>query len=358
MPPIKQGYSADRISHDIEHLCQKGLRRKPDYPKSGDSRSTKPVAIRTRLHLLTMASDISERVDRAIRKSSLGRHISVLRKLTPGLYTSLRGAYSRLFGLDSKHGLARYQARALRRFLEILPDAVERSSVLEIGSDLDAKVLRELHSMGCRKLTGINPAFSPAELARINPTLPSGTSLMRADIRDSGLSDASQRAVFCVSVFEHLLDFERCLAEMYRILAPGGIVYAEFGPIWSSGLGHHVCASAEGQQARHWDPRLNPLADFSHLLQSRDEMRAALADRVPPRLGDEILRWVYDSDNINRLFFEDYVRLVEASRFEMVQISTDREHVAADILAALRKRHPGYQVFDVRNAELVLRKQG
>lgn len=303
-----------------------------------------------------MATGISERVDRVIRKSALGRRISVLRKLTPRLYASLRGAYSQLFGLASKHGLARYQARALRRFLEILPDGVGRSGVLEIGSDLDAKVLRELHSIGCRNLTGINTAFSATDLARINPALPSGSALRCADIRDSGLPDASQSAVFSVSVFEHLLDFERCLAEMHRILVPGGIVYAEFGPIWSSGLGHHVCASAEGQQARHWDPRLNPLADFSHLLLSRDEMRTAIANRVPSRLCDEILHWTYDSDNINRLFFEDYVRLVEQSRFELVQISTDREHITADMLAALRKRHPGYKIFDVRNVELVLRK--
>lgn len=306
---------------------------------------------------MSMPSAISECVDRVIRKSPLGRHISLLRKQAPGLYAFLRSAYSNLFGLGTKHGLARYQARALRRFLKILPDEIGRTGILEIGSDLDAKVLRELQSAGCRNLTGINPAFSETDLARINPTLPSGTSLRRADIRVSGLPDASQSALFSVSVFEHLLDFGSCLAEMHRILVPGGIVYAEFGPIWSSGLGHHVCATADGQQARHWDPRLNPLADFSHLLQSRDEMRTAIADRVPSRLGDGILGWVYDSDNINRLFFEDYVRLVEESPFEMLQISTDREHIAMDMLAALRKRHPGYQVFDVRNVELVLRKQ-
>ena len=354
--PIKQGHSFDRIFHDIEPFCREDPRGKPDYPDSGVSHSTLTYARRTKLHLLNMPSAISERIDRAIRKSPLGRHISLLRKLAPGFYTYLRSVYSSLFRLDSKHGLARYQARALRRFLEILPAEVGRARVLEIGSDLDAKVLRELQSIGCRNLTGINPAFSDTDLARINPGLPSGCSLRRADIRDTGLTDASQNALFCVSVFEHLQDFGRCLAEMHRILVPGGIVYAEFGPIWSSGLGHHVCASADGQQARHWDPRLNPLADFSHLLLSREEMQTAIACRVPPRLGDGILGWVYDSDDINRLFFEDYVRLVEQSPFEMVEISTDREHIDADILAALRKRHPGYQVFDVRNIELVLRK--
>ncbi|MCX7164832.1 MAG: class I SAM-dependent methyltransferase [Rhodocyclales bacterium] len=303
-----------------------------------------------------MPSLISERVDRVIRQSPLGRHLSRLRKLAPRLYTNLRGAYSSLFSLDSKHGLERYQARALRRFVDIVPEVVRRIGVLEIGSDLDGKVLRELQLTGCNYVTGINTAFSDADLAQISPALPSGCTLKRADMRDTGLPDSSLGAVFSVSVFEHLLDFERCLAEMHRILVPGGIVYAEFGPIWSSGLGHHVCATADGQQARHWDPRLNPLADFSHLLQSRDEMRTTIANRVPPRLEEGILGWVYDSDAINRLFFEDYLRLVEESPFEMIQMSTDREHVAADMLATLRMRHPSYQVFDVRNVELVLRK--
>ncbi len=86
-------------------------------------------------------------------------------------------------------------------------------------------------------------------------------------------------------------------------------------------------------------------------------MRTVIVDRIPPRLGSGILSWVYDSDDINRLCFEDHVRLAEESPFEMVRISTDREHIAADILAALRKRHPRYQVFDVGNVELVLRKR-
>ncbi|MFH1235599.1 MAG: class I SAM-dependent methyltransferase [Parcubacteria group bacterium] len=304
-----------------------------------------------------MLSIVIEKIDHLIRKSLIGRNLSRVRERAPGLYGTLRDVYSRLFRIDSSYGLARYQIRAVRRFLEFVPDTVIKNGMLEVGSDLDAKVIRELHAIGCPRVVGVNPAFSSEDLGRINPTLPSGCLLVRADMRDTGLPDESLGALFSVSVFEHLLDFERCLAEMHRILVPGGVVYAEFGPIWSSGLGHHVFANVDGVQARHWDPRLNPLDNFSHLLQTRDEMRKALTGRVSStRLGEAILNWVYEGQDINRLFFEDYCRLVEQSAFELLHMDTDREHVSGETLATLRKRYPEYRVFDVRNVELLLRK--
>jgi hypothetical protein len=86
-------------------------------------------------------------------------------------------------------------------------------------------------------------------------------------------------------------------------------------------------------------------------------MEALLVGRVPEALGEAIVDWVYASPDINRLFFEDYLRLIEASPFERVHMDVDREHVPGRILAVLRSRYPGYEMFDVRNVEVVLKKR-
>lgn len=304
-----------------------------------------------------MRVSAGDHVEHFIRKSFIGRNLSRLRSKAPVLYSALRQLYWRVFRIRSRHGLARYQIRAVDRFLNWVPENILRQGVLEVGSDLDAKVMRELRASGCPSVLGVNPYFPDGELAAIAPGLPEGCALARKDMRATGLEDASIGAIFSVSVFEHLLEFDQCLLEMYRILVPGGIVYADFGPIWSSSLGHHVCANVDGARASHWEPKLNPLDNFSHLLKSSEEMEALLVGRVPEALGEAIVDWVYASPDINRLFFEDYLRLIEASPFERVHMDVDREHVPGRILAVLRSRYPGYEMFDVRNVEVVLKKR-
>jgi len=304
-----------------------------------------------------MNFSVAEHVENFIRKSVIGRNLSRMRNRFPFLYTSLRDVYSKLFRIRSQHGLARYQVRVMNRFLSFVPADILRQGVLEVGSDLDAKVIRELRTKGCTKLVGVNPAFTDNELLQIAPDLPEGCVLARSDMRSTGLADESFGAIFSVSVFEHLLEFDRCLLEMHRILVPGGIVYADFGPIWSSSLGHHVFANVDGEQARHWNPKINPLENFSHLLGSSDEMRASLTGRVSDSMRGAIVDWVYSGHDINRLFFEDYLRLIEVSPFELMHLDVDREYVPEQMLRTLRTRYAGYERFDVRNVEMILKKR-
>ena len=304
-----------------------------------------------------MPGGFNQSIDLYVRNSLVGRNLSRLRS-SPKLYGFLRSTYSRLFKIRSKNDLAPYQSKAVHRFLNLIPGTLLQDGVLEVGSDVDAKVIRELHSLGATRIIGINPVFTDEELERYNPQLPVGCSLVRGDMRETGIPSESLGAVFSVAVFEHLLDFDKCLLEMHRILIPGGMVYAHFGPIWSSSLGHHVYANFGDERARHWDPNLNPLHDHSHLLLSKQDMASSIASRVSPHLGEAIVEWVYESSDINRLFYEDYVRIINQSPFEIIHLSPEREHISGDLKSVLEKRYaPQYKTFDVRNAEVVLRKR-
>jgi SAM-dependent methyltransferase len=203
---------------------------------------------------------------------------------------------------------------------------------------------------------GINPALRDDEVRKINQGLPEGAEVLSADIRHSGLASNSFGAIFSVAVFEHLLDLGDCLDEMRRLVEPGGLVYAAFGPIWSSSLGHHVFADVDGVELRHWDPRLNPIEDHAHLLLAQDELYDEVAGLRGEAIAEAAIEWIYRSQNINRLFFEDYVRAFEHSGFAVLRLSPEREHVPQGRLAQLRQAYPGYMAFDVRNAVIVLRK--
>jgi hypothetical protein len=300
---------------------------------------------------------LNDFIDNAIRKSFIGVRLSEFRSSNPALYKRLRSIYETVMSFRSKNGLARYQLKALNNFYKYAPQVMLNNTVLEIGSDLDAKVIKELKSTGCREVIGINPEFDESNLEEINKQLPKGCVLKKWDIRSTCLPDNTIGAIFSVSVFEHLLEFDLCLSEMHRLLIRGGFVFAEFGPIWSSSLGHHVHATVHKEEARHWDPTKNPVPNYAHLLLDKHKLIKHLKGSVSDNLAAEIVAWIYEKPYINRLFLEDYIRLIKGSDFEIVNMEFDREHVPSDKLKQLISKYPQYNIFDVRNIHVVLRKK-
>jgi SAM-dependent methyltransferase len=299
---------------------------------------------------------IRTRIDRAVRASWIGRRAGWLRGRFPRVYVRIRGIYDRATSNRHQSVLSASQSRAVERFLATTPAELLRVGVLEIGSDLEGHVLRAMLERRVARVVGINPAIAVADAERITRALPTSSALQTADLRDASLPSASFGAVFSVAVFEHLLEFDACLAEMHRLLVPGGRVYAAFGPIWSSSLGHHVFAEVDGEQLRHWDPSRNPVDDHAHLLLPESGLREQIAARRGPALADAAVQWILRGSDLNRLYFEDYVAAFERSRFRLVSLIPDKEHLAARRGAALRAAHPGRTVFDIRNAEVILER--
>jgi ubiquinone/menaquinone biosynthesis C-methylase UbiE len=302
---------------------------------------------------------ISRSLDNYIRRSSINRYMSYLRKYSPWLYSGIKKIWEKMIPIRSKYGLARYQIRAVDNFIALTKPVLNNSIILEIGSDSDAKILRELVGRGAKRVVGINPGLENEKKGISdfrNAGLPAGCELRNDDATSIGFDDDTFTHIVSVSVLEHLNNFEKCLSEMYRVLKPGGYVYAEFGPIWSSGLGHHVYATVNGEEARHWDPSRNPVPNYAHLLLTKEEMRISLQNKISKSLLEAVVSWIYDQSYINRMFYEDYIRAIEASAFQVVHKAEDREHLSRRTKELLKSRYPDYTRFDVRNAELVLRK--
>lgn len=294
-------------------------------------------------------------IDRLLRYSWLARAQPFIRSSAPWLHSFLLAARDRLLPFRSEHGVTRYQNRAIERFLSFGPAITGR--LLEVGSDVEGRVLRELASRLPGLVIGVNPdvdftAHSDPRDAR-RPY-----HVVRGDARALPFEDRSFSSILSIATFEHVHDLPTALDEMYRVLEPGALLYTDFGPIWSSSIGHHVFAIVDGVEARHWKPGRNPVPHFAHFLMDPEELRAAVLARawVFPRLADAIVDWIYFGDGINRLFYEDYVRCFAESRFELLHLSPVREHVSRRRQRALERACPGYTEFGVRMVEAVLRK--
>jgi SAM-dependent methyltransferase len=226
--------------------------------------------------------------------------------------------------------------------------------VLEIGCDREMKLLKQFSARGAAHCVGLN---NDAAMFAGSSELQDGSlRLLFGEATALPFPDRSFDALFSVATLEHILDLPRALREMHRVLRPAGVVYANFGPIWSSGKGHHVRVRVGDERAWHGDPRLNPLPDFCHLLLGPAELRAALVGRVSPVLEQPIVDWVYSDPNINRMFHHEYVRDFMQSPLRVESLTPERDPLSPQLQHILAFKYPSERAFDVTNTEVILVK--
>lgn len=122
-------------------------------------------------------------------------------------------------------------------------------------------------------------------------------------------------AAFSSCAFEHIAPLGDALAELRRVLRPGGTVFSKFAPIWTSSMGHHLWVlDDEGVRLSISDPVIPP---WGHLLLAEHELEAFLRLSLGPAAADRAVAMIYRDPVINRLTEGDHRRLYEASGLEL-----------------------------------------
>ncbi len=190
--------------------------------------------------------------------------------------------------------------------IEPLVGGFRGKRVLDVGCDWAARLVQQLVTeFGAEEAVGVNL------IAQDRQYLPQART-MCADVTKLPFSEGYFDVIVSSSAFEHIRGLDKGLAEMHRVLKPGGSLYSMFGPIWSTSYGHHIWFNHQGKEYTYHNVILPP---WCHLLLERSELQERLKDHAAPPLIDAILEWVYHSDGQNRLFFEDYETLFRESPF-------------------------------------------
>ena len=247
--------------------------------------------------------------------------------------------------------LADYQETSLQGLASFVD--VRNKTVLEVGSDEDGNVLRALEDRGVRFALGID-VWRPKDYARVlSGKLVHGY----GDILSLPYQDDSFDVLLNIATFEHIHHLDITMREMHRLLKPGGIMYAQFGPLWSSAVGHHLWCYLDDEIFRFNDPKLNPLDDFDHLVYDRHELAEKLARSWDDRTVNHLVNAVFDHSHINRTFHHEICDYMEQSPLEVLHMGKSWDiPVPHEIEQRLRDRHGDRSDFSCAGMQIVLRK--
>jgi SAM-dependent methyltransferase len=149
---------------------------------------------------------------------------------------------------------------------------------------------------------------------------------MNADHLD--IAPDSFDAIISLSTFEHFFHPDVVLREMHRVLKPGGRVLVNFQPVWTSPEGHHL---------HHIPDVCNLLPKWAHLKWTEAEMLENLGPIWPATASmrlEEVVHWIYQSDEINRLSASVLRRALETSPLALEWITPLTDTAETDLAEA------------------------
>lgn len=266
--------------------------------------------------------------------------------------------------LKEKCKLESYQISTIDRAREYF--TFEGKAVLEIGgSNLPRECVFDM--LGAKKWVCID-LIEPYQIARnqehydktifvdihdtalLNKVAENDYVIIKADIADVS-NRLEDKFDICLSLcsFEHIHRLNLALRNIYNSLKEKGILFTKFGPIYSCKYGSHYWYDENSNFNKQ-----EPILDYKHLLMDNMELLIFLLKHYSQEKANEIYYHFKDSERINRLFYEDYVKHMELSDFNTYKLmSLHRVKTDEELQKQLMEKYPGYRDFSTYSIQIL-----
>lgn len=138
-----------------------------------------------------------------------------------------------------------------------------------------------------------------------------------ATVQDAATVTNRQRfsVVYSINAFEHIADLATALRGVRESLAPGGVLFTVFGPIWSSDVGHHLSIPTERGPIGMFDGILEP---WEHITSTPTKILERIKPSLGPEVSDRVVQYVFNHPDLNRLSESEYMDLLQGSHLAPV----------------------------------------
>lgn len=147
--------------------------------------------------------------------------------------------------------------------------------------------------------------------------------------------DAAFDLISSDAVFEHIKNLREVLSEFYRVLKPGGLLYATFGPLWYGYGGDHV-SGYDGL-----------LSGYNHLLLNGEEYQLYLKKLGAHSHSEHDGRTWIAHDLFSKLTPRQYLTYLEEAGFKRLFVGAIIDPLAVDCLNNPMFNASGVDRFDI-----------
>jgi SAM-dependent methyltransferase len=204
---------------------------------------------------------------------------------------------SELSTMPHLEGLRNFNLSNLQALTQHVAGDRAKARILDVGASIHGFALQGADELGFREYIGIDLDVR-RQWGTLLLQVTNGSRchlLCQMDAHRLWIEDESMDAALCLSGFEHYLFPELVIAEMRRVLKPGGVALINYEPIWTCSYGHHL---------HHFGIGYDQVPPWSHLFLTKAQMRELLAGKSWPEQCPiskaQALEWIYDGREINR----------------------------------------------------------
>lgn len=185
---------------------------------------------------------------------------------------------------------------------------IREKEIIEVGGYFPKDIVL---SQGIKKWVSVDPQI-PNEINEEQYVA------FKGDILNFPCKEESFDIVFSSNAFQYISNFKQTMAYLHRLLRTGGKVFSHFGPIWSSPDGNNFenLILSDGKVINFWENNILP--KWYHLLYSECELREIINKYFSSKDTDIIINFLFHSNNINRLFFNDYLEIFRSTGFKII----------------------------------------
>jgi glycosyltransferase involved in cell wall biosynthesis len=223
-------------------------------------------------------------------------------------------------------------------WMKVLIDEGERvigfrgKDVVELGGPVPE---RAALATGAQTWRACAPGRTPVQTERYG--------VEDAELSELPFADASCDVVFSACSLQRAKDLEATLAEVRRVLRPGGAFVADFSPIWSCAVGHSLWERDDDGACISFDDEVVPR--WGHLLLAPDELAWYLSLVFSPASARRAVTQIFENSHVNRLFDGEYRKVIMESGLDASGLGAKQPWKGAvptpALRAALDARFPG-----------------